>query len=143
MAPALHLQRCEAPYLFHSGSDFAHSQFRLAPIRDQPPESVPNWDRYARPTAARRGQPEQLIRIWLDQPLRLLRTRRPRSDRAIGRSPAGVPASESVPGDRPQIRRLPGYVIDHIQALKQGGRDEPENMEWQTVEEAKAKDKIE
>ena len=37
----------------------------------------------------------------------------------------------------------PGYVIDHIQALKHGGADAPSNMQWQTVEEAKAKDKWE
>lgn len=34
-----------------------------------------------------------------------------------------------------------GYVIDHVQALKHGGADTPSNMKWQTVAEAKAKDK--
>lgn len=37
----------------------------------------------------------------------------------------------------------PGYVIDHIVPLKRGGADSPENMQWQTIEEAKAKDKVE
>jgi hypothetical protein len=37
----------------------------------------------------------------------------------------------------------PGYVIDHIKPLKRGGADDPSNMEWQTKEQAKAKDKIE
>lgn len=37
----------------------------------------------------------------------------------------------------------PGYVIDHIKALKHGGADRPENMQWQTVAAAKAKDKWE
>lgn len=37
----------------------------------------------------------------------------------------------------------PGYVVDHIRALKHGGADTPSNMQWQTVEAAKAKDKIE
>lgn len=36
-----------------------------------------------------------------------------------------------------------GYVIDHIRALKHGGADDPSNMQWQTVEAAKAKDKWE
>jgi hypothetical protein len=36
-----------------------------------------------------------------------------------------------------------GYVIDHIQALKHGGADSPDNMQWQTREEAKAKDRLE
>jgi hypothetical protein len=37
----------------------------------------------------------------------------------------------------------PGYVIDHVVTLKRGGDDTPENMQWQTIEDAKAKDKIE
>ena len=37
----------------------------------------------------------------------------------------------------------PGYVIDHIKSLKRGGADAPENMQWQTKEDAKKKDKIE
>lgn len=34
----------------------------------------------------------------------------------------------------------PGYVIDHIKPLACGGADDPGNMQWQTVEEGKAKD---
>ena len=37
----------------------------------------------------------------------------------------------------------PGYIVDHVVALKHGGRDEPGNMQWQTVEQAKAKDRAE
>ena len=37
----------------------------------------------------------------------------------------------------------PGYVIDHIKPLKRGGLDIPENMQWQTIDEAKLKDKLE
>jgi hypothetical protein len=37
----------------------------------------------------------------------------------------------------------PGYVKDHIVPLCKGGADEPWNLQWQTVEEAKAKDKWE
>ena len=36
-----------------------------------------------------------------------------------------------------------GYVIDHIKPLKEGGCDCPENMQWQTIAEGKAKDKWE
>ena len=37
----------------------------------------------------------------------------------------------------------PGYVIDHIVALKRGGADRPGNMQWQTVQEARDKDRYE
>jgi hypothetical protein len=37
----------------------------------------------------------------------------------------------------------PGYVVDHVQALKRGGADDPRNMQWQTTAEAKAKDRRE
>ena len=37
----------------------------------------------------------------------------------------------------------PGYVVDHITPLKRGGADSPSNMQWQTIAEAKAKDKWE
>ena len=37
----------------------------------------------------------------------------------------------------------PGYVIDHVIALKRGGTDDPVNMQWQTTAAAKAKDKYE
>jgi 5-methylcytosine-specific restriction endonuclease McrA len=36
----------------------------------------------------------------------------------------------------------PGYVVDHIVPLYRGGSDAPENMQWQNVEEARAKDRV-
>lgn len=36
-----------------------------------------------------------------------------------------------------------GYVVDHIIPLKKGGCDCPENMQWQTIQEGKVKDKWE
>ena len=37
----------------------------------------------------------------------------------------------------------PGYVIDHIVPLKRDGSDDPSNMQWQTIDAAKAKDRWE
>jgi hypothetical protein len=34
-------------------------------------------------------------------------------------------------------------VIDHVVLLKRGGADFPENMQWQSRDEAKAKDRVE
>lgn len=37
----------------------------------------------------------------------------------------------------------PGYVVDHVIPLACGGRDDPSNMQWQTVSGARAKDRSE
>jgi len=37
----------------------------------------------------------------------------------------------------------PGYVIDHVRPVCAGGADAPANMQWQTVTDAKAKDRLE
>ena len=36
-----------------------------------------------------------------------------------------------------------GFVIDHIKPLACGGADAPFNMQWQSIAEGKAKDRIE
>lgn len=37
----------------------------------------------------------------------------------------------------------PGHVVDHIVPLACGGADAPSNLQWQTTEEARAKDRVE
>jgi hypothetical protein len=37
----------------------------------------------------------------------------------------------------------PGYVVDHVKPLCAGGADHPSNMQWQTVKDAKIKDRAE
>lgn len=43
------------------------------------------------------------------------------------------------------LHRLPcpGYVMDHIIPIACGGADDPANLQWQTREDAKAKDRWE
>jgi hypothetical protein len=47
------------------------------------------------------------------------------------------PATEKTYG------ACPGWVVDHVRALKHGGADAPWNMQWQTRAAAKAKDRWE
>lgn len=37
----------------------------------------------------------------------------------------------------------PGYVADHVVPLCAGGEDAPSNMQWQTIENGKVKDRAE
>lgn len=72
---------------------------------------------------------------------------------ACGPADAGQKRSASAKADFRQQHPCPatgstkgpchGYVIDHIKALACGGADRPENMQWQTVADGKAKDKWE
>jgi hypothetical protein len=64
----------------------------------------------------------------------------------IKRSKAAANAfhrSHPCPANGKTSGPCPGYVIDHIVALKRGGADWPSNMQWQTKAEAKAKDRVE
>ncbi len=58
----------------------------------------------------------------------------------IKRSLAAKKAFEKMTGF-PHGR--PGFVVDHVIPLKEGGLDAPSNMQWQTIAAAKAKDKWE
>lgn len=54
-----------------------------------------------------------------------------------------IQVSTSMPVRGCIERPCKGYVIDHVKSLACGGADRPENMQWQTVAEGKAKDKWE
>ncbi len=65
-------------------------------------------------------------------------------------SKCGVPTTPR--GDKARLEFMrqtgyphgrPGWIVDHIFALCKGGKDEPANMQWQTVKDAKKKDRIE
>jgi hypothetical protein len=55
----------------------------------------------------------------------------------------GFQRSHPCPSTGSTSGACPGYVIDHVKALKHGGTDTPGNMQWQTTAEAKAKDRVE
>ena len=62
------------------------------------------------------------------------------------RSPAQVAAfklSHPCPATGLPRGACPGWIVDHVIALACGGPDDPANMQWQTVPEAKAKDRWE
>jgi hypothetical protein len=42
-----------------------------------------------------------------------------------------------------RLGACPGYVVDHLQPLCNGGADRPENMAWQGRAEAREKDNAE
>jgi hypothetical protein len=68
------------------------------------------------------------------------------SDGATMRTAAARQAFKNehpCPGTGKSRGACPGWVIDHIKPLACNGADAPSNMQWQTVSEAKAKDKWE
>jgi hypothetical protein len=67
------------------------------------------------------------------------------ADRAP-RSPAAKAAFQRenpCPSTGQRRGACPGYVIDHVDPLCNGGADDSSNMQWQTVEAAKVKDHAE
>ena len=64
----------------------------------------------------------------------------------IARSPHAKEAfrrSHPCPATGKSYGACPGWVVDHVHALKHGGADAPSNMQWQTRSESKAKDRWE
>lgn len=67
-------------------------------------------------------------------------------DGKIARSPqakSDFKKSHPCPSTGKSSGACPGYVVDHVKPLKKGGADSPSNMQWQTKEAAKQKDKWE
>ncbi len=75
--------------------------------------------------------------IALTTPLALAKTQRDSAQRATFMQHHPCPSTGKTKG------RCPGYVVDHIRPLCAGGPDASSNMQWQTVEQAKNKDRLE
>jgi|SRR5712664_2006245 len=65
------------------------------------------------------------------------------SPNAHRRIPRSRPAKDDFMRRSGYPRGRPGYVVDHVVPLCAGGADAPSNMQWQTVAEAKVKDRQE
>jgi hypothetical protein len=63
--------------------------------------------------------------------------------RANGRIKRSAAAKEVFERQTGYPHGRPGYVVDHIKPLACGGADDPSNMQWQSIADAKAKDKVE
>jgi hypothetical protein len=75
--------------------------------------------------------------------LRNLREGRQRPHPPKPLSSAHLPGQPPCPATESTTGACPGYVVDHILPLKRGGADDAGNMQWQTIEEAKTKDRAE
>ena len=65
------------------------------------------------------------------------------SPNSRGRIPRSREAKDQFMRRSGYPRGRPGYVVDHVVPLCAGGADAPSNMQWQTVEEGKVKDRQE
>ena len=65
------------------------------------------------------------------------RIKRDPAMRRVFRAKTPCPATGRITG------ACAGFVVDHIVALKRGGPDVPDNMQWQPIEDARAKDRVE
>jgi hypothetical protein len=78
-----------------------------------------------------------LVALLLASSLALAKTYRDPAQRRAFMQSHPCPSTGKTKG------RCPGYVVDHIKPLCAGGPDRPSNMQWQTVEASKDKDRIE
>lgn len=65
---------------------------------------------------------------------------------AFSRDPAVRKAFQRAnpcPSNGKKVGACPGYVVDHKKPLCAGGQDRVFNMQWQTISEAKKKDRLE
>jgi hypothetical protein len=63
--------------------------------------------------------------------------------RRRNRAGAGMGLPHAASRSAPAKSVGTAHAAAHIEALKHGGLDEPANMEWQSTDEAKAKDRTE
>jgi hypothetical protein len=51
-----------------------------------------------------------------------------------------IPVRKPVPIDSPSQRAVPGFIADHVIALRKGGPDAVETLQWRSRDQTRAKD---
>ena len=85
-------------------------------------------------TGSRHGRSKAVPGVQRDKDGHIARSAQARND---------FKRSHPCPSTGKSSGACPGYVIDHVKPLKRGGADSPGNMQWQTTQAAKQKDKVE
>ena len=107
----------------------AHDRAAPKPKEEAPARvAAPKETRVAAPKETRHEGTPAVVSVARDETGRIKRS---------GSARHAFEAQSGYPKGRP------GYVVDHIRPLACGGADAPSNMQWQTVEAAKAKDRVE
>ena len=108
--------------------------------------SAPGTKTAATTTRAPAGRPRTAVQATRKPPATASAPVQRGANGRIARSAAAkhqFEASHPCPSTGRTTGACPGYVVDHVNPLACGGADSPANMQWQTVEAAKAKDRWE
>ena len=79
----------------------------------------------------------------LRRSLRIMRPRQQRSDCEEPNRAVGFQRANPCPSTGEATGPCPGYIANHVIPLQRGGRDAVENVQWQSLDQARAKDRTE
>jgi hypothetical protein len=143
----------ELPAQNGGGHSSSRSSSRSSSSRSSSRSSSSRRSSSSKSTSARRSSKAK--RTASDKPIHVTRTPRPstssgtrqRSTVAVRDSHGRIKRSAEARNDFMKqtgyAKGRKGYVVDHVVPLECGGADAPSNMQWQTAEAAKIKDRTE